>query len=89
MQIPLSNQASIAIVGIPFDAYSSFLPGAAKGPAAIRKALKSPSANMCTERLIDLNTDHSWTDVGDIVVDDYHHDIESGVFNGLLSIYMS
>jgi len=79
MQIPFSNQASIAIVGVPFDAHSSFLPGAAKAPAAIRKALRSPSANMCTESMIDLNTDHSWIDVGDIEVDDYHSDIESGV----------
>ena len=41
MQIPSSSQASIAIVGVPFDAHSSYLPGAAKAPAAIRKALKS------------------------------------------------
>jgi len=79
MQIPSSNQASIAIVGVPFDAHSSFMPGAAKAPAAIRKALRSASANLCTESLIDLNTDDNWIDVGDIEVDDYHHDIESGV----------
>lgn len=79
MQLPSSTQATIAIVGVPFDAQSSFLTGAAKAPAAIRQALKSPSANMSTESTLDLSIDHSWIDVGDIEVDDYHHDIESGV----------
>ena len=79
MRIPPSSQASIAIVGIPFDAHSSYLQGAAKAPAAIREALKSPSANMSTESIIDLSIDHSWIDVGDIEVGDYHSDIELGV----------
>ena len=53
----MSEAKQISLLGIPYDANSSYLRGAAEGPDAIRKALHSPSANLCTENLIDL-TDH-------------------------------
>ncbi len=53
----MTTDTPISILGIPYDANSSFLRGAAAAPDAIRQALHSPSTNMMTENLIDL-TDH-------------------------------
>jgi arginase len=44
----------IATVDIPFDEFSSFLRGPALGPAKIREAFHSDSANYFTENLVDL-----------------------------------
>jgi agmatinase len=44
----------IAMLGVPFDEYSSYLRGAAGGPAAIRKAFYSDSSNSWTENNFDL-----------------------------------
>lgn len=44
----------VRVLGIPYDASSSFLRGPAKGPAAILEALNSPSANMWSESGVDL-----------------------------------
>jgi agmatinase len=41
------------LLGIPHDASSSFLRGAALAPARIRKALASPSSNLFSESLAD------------------------------------
>src|SRR6188508_1954740 len=38
------------LIGLPYDASSSFLRGAAGGPAAIRAALQSPAGNPWSER---------------------------------------
>ncbi|MEJ0057767.1 MAG: agmatinase [Bacteroidota bacterium] len=47
----------IATLDIPFDEFSSFLRGPALGPAKIREAFHSDSANYFTESLVDLK-DH-------------------------------
>ena len=57
---------SIALVGFPFDAYSSFLRGAAEAPPVIRAAFLSPSSNMWTETGIDLEQAGVWSDCGDV-----------------------
>jgi arginase len=44
------------LLGAPFDAHSSYVRGAALGPAAIRDALGSSATNMWTESGIDLST---------------------------------
>ncbi len=44
----------IRLLGIPYDASSSFLRGSAEAPAAIREALETPSANLWTETGVDL-----------------------------------
>ncbi len=44
----------ISILGIPYDADSSYLKGAAHGPAVIRNAFHSPSSNTFAENEIDL-----------------------------------
>ena len=67
---------NIALIGIPFDDYSSFLKGPAKAPPLIIEAIESDSANYFTEDLMDL-ADHSdvcW--LGNAPLQDYF-DIES------------
>ena len=37
---------AVGVLGIPFDAFSSFMKGTAKGPDRIRRALDSGSCNL-------------------------------------------
>ena len=54
------------VLGVPYDASSSFLRGAAAGPAAIREALASPAANPYSERLMRVVTGETFDDAGDL-----------------------
>jgi agmatinase len=59
---------TVKLLGLPYDAHSSFLRGPALAPAAIRSALDCGSANWCTESGLDLDpsvTD-AWIDLGDL-----------------------
>ena len=58
--------AKIAVIGIPSDGNSSFLTGAAAAPGHIRRALHSPSSNLCTESGFDLGGDERWRSAGDL-----------------------
>jgi len=64
------NQKSICILGIPFDANSSFRKGPALAPARIRESYFSDSANLWTEQGVNLGALNNLHDVGDI---DYSH----------------
>src|SRR4029079_12495083 len=44
----------VALLGIPFDANSSFLPGTSQGPTEIRKSFYSDSSNFWAENNVDL-----------------------------------
>ncbi|MCH9648316.1 MAG: agmatinase [Deltaproteobacteria bacterium] len=57
---------SVGILGVPFDANSSFRRGAAAGPTSLRQALHSSSANLCAENGLDLASEASWVDLGDL-----------------------
>ncbi len=59
---------TVKLLGVPYDAHSSFLRGPALAPAAIRAALTCGSANWCTESELDLDpsTNVEWTDLGDL-----------------------
>lgn len=46
---------TIRVLGVPFDAHSSYLRGAALAPARILQAWRSPSANAFTELGVDLD----------------------------------
>jgi agmatinase len=61
---------SIAVLGVPFDANSSFLKGTALAPPLIREALHSYSSNLCTESGLDLADDKRWSEVGDVEISD-------------------
>lgn len=54
------------LVGLPYDAVSSFMRGAAGAPAKIREALHSPGGNSSTETFVDLAAEGVMQDVGDI-----------------------
>jgi len=56
----------IAVLGVPFDEKSSYLRGAAGGPAAIRKASTGKCYNEYTELGVDLATETVLVDRGDI-----------------------
>jgi arginase len=61
------------LLGVPYDASSSYLRGAAEAPAKIRDALRSPSSNGWSEAGIEVLAegvladagDVSWPDIGD------------------------
>ncbi len=61
---------SVAILGIPDDESSSFMPGPALAPALIREALHSPANHLVTELGIDLAASERLVDVGDLEFDD-------------------
>jgi arginase len=72
----------VSILGIPYDRDSSFLPGCAAGPAAIRKAFHSHSTNYFSEDETDLQDHPDIRDVGDLLLnkgDDPRAAIESEV----------
>ncbi|HUQ87123.1 MAG TPA: agmatinase [Vicinamibacterales bacterium] len=55
------------LIGVPYDASSSFLRGSAAAPAPIRDALHSPAGNKFTERGADLS---QLADAGDLALPD-------------------
>jgi arginase len=61
---------TVKLLGVPYDAHSSFRRGPADAPAAIRAALTCGSANWCTESGLDLDpsTNTEWVDIGDVDV---------------------
>jgi agmatinase len=70
------------LLGVPFDAASSFRRGAAGAPAAIRAALFSPAGNAWTEGLVDLGIPGALADAGDLTLPEgpeARRDIERGV----------
>jgi len=58
------------LIGIPWDANSSFMRGAAAGPPLVRRALFSPASNMWTEAFVDLGAPGRLVDAGDLAVPD-------------------
>lgn len=60
------DQESICILGIPFDANSSFRQGPGLAPSRIRESYFSDSSNLWTEQGIDLGTLNGLYDMGDV-----------------------
>jgi arginase len=58
------------LLGIPFDANSSFLRGAAGAPAKIREAMRSDASNQWTELGVDLDAANAFADAGDLRLSD-------------------
>ena len=56
----------VVVVGIPHDANSSFLRGAACAPARIREVLHAGSTNLCSESGFDLGSQKRFRDLGDL-----------------------
>lgn len=57
---------SPTLLGVPYDASSSFLRGSAAAPAKIREALRSPSSNGTSEIGIDVFAAGGLEDAGDV-----------------------
>src|SRR5207237_4808174 len=51
------TSATPTLIGLPYDASSSFLRGAAAAPPVIRQALHSPAGNPWTETGVDIGGD--------------------------------
>ena len=58
------------LLGVPFDAASSFLRGAAAAPPVIRRELASDAGNGVSESLIDLRAPGALADAGDVDLTD-------------------
>lgn len=90
--IPLSHPRPVTyraprLIGLPYDASSSFLQGPAEAPPLIRAALHSPAGNSWTEQLRDLADAEGLTDAGDLALPqtaDARAAIEAGI-SALLS----
>jgi len=59
-------RATVRLIGLPTDSHSSFLRGAAAGPAAIRAALRSEHGNPAIEDGRELGLDLVLEDAGDL-----------------------
>lgn len=68
--------ATIRLIGLPTDSHSSFLRGAAGGPAAIRAALVSDHSNMAAECGLEIGKDTTLEDAGDLPLDESPDDVE-------------
>jgi arginase len=75
-------RAKIGVLGIPYDASSSYLRGSSDAPPLIRKAFHSDSSNLWTENGTDLGAEELLADAGDLVFEaeiDVWEEIERGV----------
>ena len=57
---------TVAMIGIPFDEYSSFMRGPAKAPSAIRQTLHNGASNLFAENGINLDGHPQFRDLGDL-----------------------
>jgi agmatinase len=58
----------VAVLGIPFDEYSSFMRGPAKAPPVIRRTLHNGASNLFAENGIDLKDHPQMVDHGDLIL---------------------
>lgn len=77
MSAPADGRPRARLIGLPTDRHSSFLRGAAAGPAAIRAALISDHANAAAENGLELGTDILLEDIGDLALDDSGNEVAS------------
>ena len=66
LRLDAAKPGTPVILGIPFDANSSWLRGAAGAPPIIRVALNSISSNLWTETGVDLGVRGAYCDAGDL-----------------------
>ena len=62
----MTGRAVPTLLGIPFDAQSSYLRGAAEAPTKIREALACDASNHCTETGVDLGAAGAYEDGGNL-----------------------
>lgn len=62
----MGEKIKLALIGIPFDKYSSFMKGAASAPPLIRQAFHSESSNLWSEIGINLGQESLIFDAGEV-----------------------
>jgi agmatinase len=67
-ELKTAEAGQVALLGVPWDAHSSFLRGPALAPPHIRAALRSGAMNWCAESGHDLQADGRWRDRGDLSI---------------------
>lgn len=70
MSVDKFEQGGVGLIGIRSDANSTFRRGAAKAPAAIRRALHCGSSNLCSELGVDVGNHPEFSDLGDREIGD-------------------
>src|SRR5687768_2472209 len=71
------------LIGVPYDASSSFLRGSAAAPPLIRKAAWSPAGNHFTELGADL---HALSDAGDLAISETAAEARAQIQTGIESV---
>ena len=69
MSAPSEATGAPTLIGLPYDASSSYQRGAAEGPAYIRRALHCDSTNLWSEALVDLSGEEMLRDAGDVALE--------------------
>jgi agmatinase len=64
----IAGQGTPTLLGIPFDAQSSYLRGPASAPPLIRQAFHSAAWNMWAETRVDLGIPGAFADAGDLQI---------------------
>lgn len=59
---------TVALIGVPFDEYSSFMRGAAEAPPVIRQILKNGASNLFAENGVNLGNHPLFRDLGDLAL---------------------
>lgn len=75
-----------ALVGLPYDAASSFLRGPAEAPALIRRALASPASNSWTETGVDLAAPGTLVDRGDVALGDADAEARAAIEHAIAGV---
>ncbi len=66
----------VTLLGLPTDSNSSYLRGAAEGPGAIRKALRSGASNLTAENGVDIGAYGILVDAGDLELTETPADVD-------------
>lgn len=82
---PLSHDVAVRpqLIGIPYDASSSFRRGSAAAPPLIREAMHSPSGNSFTELGVDVS---NLVDAGDMLLDEQPAAARTQIQNDIAAI---
>ncbi len=68
--MPHSSPPKISLLGLPYDANSSYLQGPAMAPMRIREAFHNSSSNLSSESGLDLGRTDIWQDCGDLALEE-------------------
>lgn len=82
------TQPSISLLGLPYDANSSYLRGPAEAPDVIRKAFLSPHSNIASELGVELTEGAVWRDAGNLDIKPLaSQDADSAIEIGAKQLY--